>query len=104
MKLFEKLNIKDIGWNDQKIVCIEAAKEVCGEKTDLKQRRITWWWVIEVKKKNNKRKRNHLENGKKDKTDESKEIYKLKAKEANREVRKSKNQAWQEWCNEIEKN
>ena len=35
---------------------------------------------------------------------ENKEIYRIKAKEARREVRKAKNQAWKEWSKEIETN
>merc|ERR1712179_601218 len=80
-KLIEKMDNNKEGWNDYKTACIEAAKEVCGETSGLSQRRrITWWWCIEVQK------------AIRDK------------KEASREVRKAKNQAWEEWSKDIETN
>ena len=103
-KLIEKMDNNKVGWNDYKTACIEAAKEVCGETSGFRQRRrITWWWCIDVQKAIRDKKKAFRE-WKKDQTDENKEIYRIKAKEANREVRKAKNQAWEEWSKEIETN
>ena len=103
-KLIEKMDNDKVGWNDYKTACIEAAKEVCGETSGFRQRRrITWWWCIDVQKAIRDKKKAFRE-WKKDQTDENKEIYRIKAKEANREVRKAKNQAWEEWSKEIETN
>ena len=103
-KLIEKMDNNKEGWNDYKTACIEAAKEVCGETSGLRQRRrITWWWCIEVQKAIRDKKKAFRE-WKNDQTDENKEIYRTKAKEASREVRKAKNQAWEEWSKDIETN
>jgi hypothetical protein len=78
-----------------------VAKEICGETKGKRQKeRETWWWSEEVKIAIAEKKK-YFKEWQRERTEEAKQQYKEKARQAKRSVRSAKDQAWQEWCQEI---
>ena len=81
---------------------MEIVEGVCGMTTGHIQReRETWWWCDEVRQAITA-KRKAFKEWQAEQTEEKKEAYKAKTRQANRAVAAAKEAAWQEWCKEID--
>ena len=67
----------------------------------IQRGRETWWWCEEVRQAITA-KRTAFNEWQADQTEEKKEVYKEKTRQAKREVAAAKEAAWQEWCKEID--
>ena len=69
--------------------------------TGRERERETWWWCEEVRLAIAEKKK-AFKAWKADSTEERKEVYREKKREAKRAVAEAKEAAWQEWCREID--
>lgn len=90
-------------WQKFKEILLSTTEEVCGKKTVSSRTKHTKWWNEEVKQKVKQKKmtwKKYCET----KTREDWQSYVTARNEAKIEVRKAKEQTWEEFGNEIENN
>ena len=89
-------------WIDLKGVLISTADELCGtSKGGKKNNKETWWWSEEVQT-SIKKKKEAFKNWQREGTDQLKEVYKEKTKEAKRAVAKAKEEGYKEWYENLD--
>ena len=89
-------------WIDLKGVLISTAEEMCGtSKGGKKINKETWWWSEEVQT-SIKKKKEAFKNWQREGTDQLKEVYKEKKKEAKRAVAKAKEEGYKEWYENLD--
>ncbi|GFS15628.1 endonuclease-reverse transcriptase HmRTE-e01 [Elysia marginata] len=89
-------------WIDLKGVLLSTAEEVCGtSKGGKKIDKETWWWSEEVQT-SIKKKKEAFKNWQREGTDQLKELYKEKKKEAERAVAKAKKEGYKEWYENLD--
>ncbi|GFS06054.1 retrovirus-related Pol polyprotein LINE-1 [Elysia marginata] len=83
-------------------VLLSTAEEVCGtSKGGKKIDKETWWWSEEVQT-SIKKKKEAFKNWQRGGTDQLKEVYKEKKKEAKRTVAKAKEEGYKEWYENLD--
>jgi len=101
-KLSHRIGEIEGNWKRYREITMEIAENICGMTTGHIQReRETWWWCEEVRQAITV-KRKSFKEWQGDRTEEKKEVYKEKTRQAQRAVAAAKEAAWQEWCNEID--
>ncbi|GFS01871.1 endonuclease-reverse transcriptase HmRTE-e01 [Elysia marginata] len=89
-------------WIDLKGVLLSTAEEVCGtSKGGKKIDKETWWWSEEVQT-SIKKKKEAFKNWQREGTDQLKEVYKEKKKEAKRAVAKAKEVSYKQWYENLD--
>ena len=89
-------------WIDLKLSIAYTAEEVCGtSKGGKKINKETWWWSQEVQT-SIKKKKEAFKNWQTEGTDQLKEVYKEKKKEAKRDVAKAKEEGYKEWYENLD--
>ena len=89
------------GWEDTCKVFMEEAEKICGVTTGRRQReRETWWWCEEVRQAIAEKKKAFKEWHRR-KTEESRNAYRMKSRQAMRAVAVAKENAWREWSRNI---
>ena len=101
-KLSQRIGEIDGDWKRYREISMEVAEEVCGKTTGRRQReRETWWWCEEVRQAIAEKKKAFKE-WQANRTEEKKEAYKEKTRQAKRAVAVAKDAAWQEWSRDID--
>ena len=89
-------------WIDLKGVLLSTAGELCGtSKGGKKINKETWWWSEEVQT-SIKKKKEAFKNWQREGTDQLKEVYKEKKKEAKRAVAKAKEEGYKKWYENLD--
>ena len=100
-KLSRRIGEIEGDWKRYREVSMEIVEDVCGKTTGQRQReRETWWWCEEVRQAI-KEKRKAFREWQANRTEEKREVYKEKTRQAKRAVAVAKETAWQEWSREI---
>ena len=101
-KLNNRITEAEGDWKRYREIVMEVAEEVCGRTTGNRQKeRETWWWCEEVRQAITE-KRKAFRNWQADRTEEKKETYREKKRQAKRAVAAAKDAAWREWSRELD--